>query len=108
MSEEKCSLCSRPVQEGDRVLFDHGEVIHDVCVRRLISQDAIAESRKLIRRSRDLLDRPATDYWKPKNEFDGNGWPICPACTKPLRPAQGAKRSGPYMLHVSCPESSSE
>jgi hypothetical protein len=105
MADEKCAVCSKPINEGDPMVFDHGDYLHETCWRTLSSQDTIRESRKLIRQSRELIDRPPTE-WSPKNDHDGNGWPICPACKEPLRPAQSAMRSGAYMLHISCPESS--
>jgi hypothetical protein len=105
MEAEKCAVCSRPILQGDPVVFDLGDCFHLACWRVFTSQSAIRESRRLIRQSRELLDPPPTE-WKPKNEGDGNGWPICPACKDPLRPGQGAKRSGSYMLHTVCPESS--
>lgn len=106
MAAEKCAVCSKPILDGDAVLFDRGDYIHTACGRPLSSQDAtIRESRRLLRESRELLDGPATE-WKPKNDRDSNGWPICPGCKEPLRPAQAALRRGLYMLHVHCPESS--
>jgi hypothetical protein len=104
MEAEKCSVCSKPINDGDAMVFDHGDYSHETCWRTLSSQDTI-RSRKLIRESRELLDRPPTE-WKPKNDRDGNGWPICPTCQKPLSPAQSAMRSGAYMRHITCPESS--
>jgi hypothetical protein len=101
--KQKCTVCSRRILEGDDVLFEHGEVIHQGCVLRLSSQKAIAESWKLIRRSRNLIDRPAAE-WKPKNDHDSNGWPICPACKQSLAPGASALRSGDYMLHPDCPD----
>src|SRR5262245_3082059 len=103
MEVEKCTVCSRPIDDGDHVVFDSGDCFHFACWRVFTSQSAIRESRRLIRQSSELVGRPATE-WKPKNDRDSNGWPICPACKQPLRPGEGAKRSGSYMLHPDCPE----
>ena len=106
MAVEKCVVCSYPINDGDPVVFDLGDCLHLACWRVFTSQSAIRESRRLIRQSRELLGCPLTE-WKPKNDHDGNGWPICPACKESLRPGQDAKRSGVYVLHSDCPESSS-
>jgi hypothetical protein len=102
MEVEKCAVCSRPIKDGAPVVFDHGDCIHLACWRVLSSHETILESL-LIRESRELLDRPSTE-WKAQNDYDANGWPICPACTRPFRPGEGARRSGAYMLHTDCPE----
>jgi hypothetical protein len=104
MAVQKCVVCSKPILEEDPVVFGNGDCIHAACWRTLSSQDAIRESRRRIRESRELLDRPSTE-WKPKNDRDSNGWPICPTCEQPLRPGEGAKRGGAYMLHLNCSES---
>lgn len=96
--EPKCPECSRPIFERDDVAFSHGELLHKGCWLRLQFQPLLAESRRLIQESRELVNRsPAFD-----NTFDGNGWPICPACTKSIRPPGAVMRQGRSMVHLDC------
>jgi hypothetical protein len=96
--EPKCAVCSRPVLDGEQVVFSHGDLIHTTCRRRLESQPLLAESRRLLRESRELLDRPLTF----DNPLDDNGWPVCPACIKSIRPAEAAARQERSMVHAGC------
>jgi hypothetical protein len=37
-----------------------------------------------------------------KNARDAHGWPICPACDKPIAPDAATARSQPYLAHREC------
>ena len=36
------------------------------------------------------------------NARDERGWPICPACDKPISPDDNIARSRPYLAHRAC------
>jgi len=36
------------------------------------------------------------------NTRDEHGWPICPACDKPISPDDTVARSRPYLAHRGC------
>jgi NAD-dependent SIR2 family protein deacetylase len=98
MTEPKCAECSQPILEEDHVVSSHGDMLHVYCYRRLVSQNTIAESWVLIRRSRNLLNWPTAFG----NERDGHGRPICPECRRVIRPAMSAARQGRFMVHIEC------
>lgn len=37
-----------------------------------------------------------------KNEQTERGWPVCPVCLEPIRPAESAARTGDWMVHIAC------
>jgi hypothetical protein len=54
----KCARCSGAIEDRQLVYFEHGDLIHVRCWRVEVSQERIRESRRLIQRTRELLDDP--------------------------------------------------
>ena len=52
----KCAHCSQPVATEDVSTCIDGDLFHDVCLRRLMSDETIRTSRALSRRSRELIE----------------------------------------------------
>jgi hypothetical protein len=40
-----------------------------------------------------------------KNTRDEHGYPVCPVCTRAIRPGQSVARATDYMVHIMCAES---
>ena len=53
----KCSQCSRPLIEGEEGVMLEDALFHAVCLRRLVTDDAIRMSRHLSQRSRQLIEQ---------------------------------------------------
>jgi hypothetical protein len=98
---DKCQHCSRPIGEGQPVVSLHDDLFHEACWRKWSSRRTLEAARERLRRSRSLLDGSA-ELWKPENERDARGWPICPGCQQALYPGDGARREGAFMVHVDC------
>jgi hypothetical protein len=79
MSDDvRCALCHHPIEAQQTVVFQvDGQVAHVTCLA--------ADPKPLAR----LVPEPAPD-------------PICPACSKPIRPVQSLVKSGTDRLHVDC------
>ncbi len=58
INSPKCAYCSSPIGTGDLVIFAHGDLIHELCWRILLSRDRVLESRRLINRGRARRKRP--------------------------------------------------
>ena len=52
---DKCVRCSLPIEDGDLVVFLHGDLFHQTCWQLTTTASRIAESRTLKRRSRQLI-----------------------------------------------------
>ena len=53
----KCVHCSKPLSDSDAGVLLGGDRFHDVCLRRLISDETVRVSRFLSRRSRELIEQ---------------------------------------------------
>ena len=54
---EKCSQCSRPLDEGEAGVAIEGDRFHDACLRRLMTDRTVRLSRALTQRSRELIEQ---------------------------------------------------
>jgi hypothetical protein len=76
--EMSCALCRRPVEARQNVLFQaDGGVVHVACVVSTWTKPTRA------------VPEPTPD-------------PICPICTKAIRPTQSKVKDGASLLHVDC------
>src|SRR5205823_8213023 len=53
----KCAHCGGPLNEGEDGVIIDGDRFHDVCMRRLITDETIRVSRRLSRQSRELIEQ---------------------------------------------------
>src|SRR5947207_2179922 len=84
----KCAHCGGPLNEGEDGVIIDGDRFHDVCMRRLITDETIRVSCRLSRQSRELIEQSrrrlrnpesdATDYdnrteWRAECPTDSRG-----------------------------------
>ena len=53
----KCTHCSQPLSDGESGVMLGGDRFHDVCLRRLMSDETVRMSRFLSRQSRGLIEQ---------------------------------------------------
>jgi len=57
MGQQKCAVCSYRVWSREAVVFAHGDLMHEVCFKLLTAQQTLRDSRTVILRSRDLIEK---------------------------------------------------
>jgi hypothetical protein len=64
----KCAHCGGPLNEGEDGVIIDGDRFHDVCMRRLITDETIRVSRRLSRQSRDLIEQSRRRLRNPESD----------------------------------------
>jgi hypothetical protein len=65
----KCSLCSQPLGDGEVGVATEGDLFHDLCFRRLVSDETVRLSRAVGERSRQLIEQSR------RRMREGRAWP---------------------------------
>ena len=64
----KCAHCGGPLNEGEDGVIIDGDRFHDVCMRRLITDETIRVSRRLSRQSRELIEQSRRRLRNPESD----------------------------------------